>query len=68
MTADLSQMRVLGQKKQEAQNLGNLNDVLDCYNKYAQYSENRILVVDDEEFCISTMKVILHSLGINIDY
>ena len=68
MTADLSQLRVLGQKKQEAQKLGNLNDVLDCYNKYAQYSENRILVVDDEEFCISTMKVILQSLGINIDF
>ena len=68
MTADLSKLRVLGQKKQEAQKLGNLNDVLDCYNKYAQYSENRILVVDDEEFCISTMSAILQSLGINIDF
>jgi len=68
MTADLSKLRVLGGKKQEAQKLGNLNDVLDCYNKYAQYSDNRILVIDDEEFCISSMRAILYSLGINTDF
>jgi len=30
-----------------------------------QYKCNRIMVVDDEEFCISAMKILLQSFGIN---
>jgi CheY-like chemotaxis protein len=32
-----------------------------------KYKNTRILVVDDEEFCISTMKSYLSQLGINVD-
>ena len=29
-----------------------------------QYKKNRIMVVDDEEFCITTMLILLNSLDI----
>lgn len=29
--------------------------------------DNRILVIDDEEFCLTTMKQILYKLGIDVD-
>jgi len=61
-------MRILGVKKKDAQKLGNLNEMLDCYNEYAKFTNNRILVVDDEEFCISSMRAVLYSLGINTDF
>ena len=64
----MSKIRVLGTKKIEAQKIGNLNEVLDCYSQYAKFANNRILVVDDEEFCISSMKAVLYSLGINTDF
>ena len=35
-------------------------------NLYRQ-RHNRILVVDDEEFCISAIQVLLTQLGINIE-
>ena len=38
---------------------------LKCYNKY---KTNRLLVVDDEEFCLTAMKAILNSLGIDTTY
>lgn len=68
LTKDLSKMRIMGVKKEEAERIGNLNQVLDCYNQYSQFRNNRILVVDDEEFCISSMRAVLYSLGINVDY
>lgn len=55
-------------KKKEALKLGSLNEVIDCYNQYNQFSRRRILVVDDEEFCISSMKAVLYSQGINIEF
>ena len=58
----------MGVKKKEAPKLGSLNDVLDCYNQYNQFSKRRILVVDDEEFCISSMRAVLFSQGINIEF
>ena len=42
--------------------------MLDSYNQYAKFARNRILVVDDEEFCISSMRAVLHSLKINTDF
>ena len=58
----------MGVKKKETSKLGSLNDVLDCYNQYNQFRQRRILVVDDEEFCISSMRAVLFSQGINIEF
>ena len=35
---------------------------------YQLHIGNRILIVDDEEFCISAMKVILEHVGINLEH
>ena len=34
---------------------------------YKKYGKKRILVVDDEEFCISTMEALLQTLDIDTD-
>ena len=33
-----------------------------------QFATSRILVIDDEEFCISSMKAILHSFKFDVNY
>jgi CheY-like chemotaxis protein len=38
------------------------------YHKFCAFKSNRILVVDDEEFCIGSMQAILFSLGFNTKY
>jgi CheY-like chemotaxis protein len=45
-----------------------LSKITDSYLLYAKYKNDRILVVDDEEFCISAMKAVLFSTGIDIEY
>jgi CheY-like chemotaxis protein len=35
---------------------------------FKKYKTNRILVVDDEEFCLASMKAILFSLGFDTKY
>ena len=47
--------------------LFNPEDNLDLYMKLYHQRHNRILVVDDEEFCISAIQVLLSQLGINIE-
>ena len=47
--------------------LFNPEDKLDLYMKLYHQRHNRILVVDDEEFCISAIQVLLSQLGINIE-
>ena len=42
--------------------------MFDLQNQYKNYSSNRILVVDDEEFCLTSMKALLLKFRINIDY
>ena len=37
-------------------------------NNYNKFKENRILVVDDEEFCLSSMKAILFNMGIDTTF
>ena len=37
-------------------------------DNFEQFKSNRIMLVDDEEFCLSSMKCILFKLGINTDY
>lgn len=38
---------------------------IDTYAKFQVLAEKRILVVDDEEFCISTMKMMLKMAGVD---
>ena len=33
-----------------------------------KYQHNKVLVVDDEEFCISAMKGMLFKAGLNLEY
>ena len=42
--------------------------ILDHYRIIEQFKESRILVIDDEEFCISSMKAILHKFNFEINY
>jgi CheY-like chemotaxis protein len=42
--------------------------MFDLQNQYKNYRSNRILVVDDEEFCLTSMKALLLKFGISIDY
>ena len=36
-------------------------------SNFKKYRHHRILIVDDEEFCISSMNVILEHCGIDIE-
>ena len=40
--------------------------MITSYNQFMQYKSNRIMVVDDEEFCQASMKAILFKAGIDI--
>jgi CheY-like chemotaxis protein len=44
-----------------------LFDVIQCLKSFSKYAKSRILVVDDEEFCLSSMKVMLNKLGIDTE-
>ena len=46
----------------------NLKEFFKIFDKFNKYKNKRILVVDDEEFCISSMQAILFSQGIDIEY
>ena len=35
---------------------------------YKKYGKNRILIVDDEEFCMTTIKCLIEALGIDPQY
>lgn len=39
---------------------------IDVYSKFTNAALRRILVVDDEEFCISTLKIMLKMAGIDL--
>ena len=34
---------------------------------FTDYGQRRVLVVDDEEFCIASMKAILQGAGVDVD-
>lgn len=36
------------------------------FSKLRAHSDSRILVVDDEEFCLSGLKAILKSVGVDV--
>ena len=35
---------------------------------YQHFISDRMLIVDDEEFCISAMRAVLFSIGMNVEY
>lgn len=41
---------------------------INAQKNFELFKRNRIMLVDDEEFCLSSMKCILFKLGINTDY
>ena len=42
-------------------------DNIQWFNEMCLYKDNRILIVDDEEFCISAIQSMLNELGINVN-
>ena len=44
-----------------------LFDLMTSLNKFKSMGKPRVLLVDDEEFCISSMRAILFKLGLDID-
>ena len=44
-----------------------LSDLIFELKGFSKYSQRRILVIDDEEFCISSMKAIMFTLGLDIE-
>ena len=45
-----------------------LSQAMDIFNSFNKHKDNRILVIDDEEFCLSSMRAVLFSLGVDVDY
>ena len=37
-------------------------------NQFQKYNDTRILLVDDEEFCLSSMQTIMRSIGLDVDH
>jgi PleD family two-component response regulator len=52
----------------ESSCLNGINSALQKHDLFMRHQHNRILIVDDEEFCISSMKAILYNFGVDIDY
>jgi len=45
-----------------------LKGLIEFENKFRKYKDNRILVLDDEEFCIASMKAIFFTIGVDINF
>jgi len=45
-----------------------LKELIEYENKFRKYKENRILILDDEEFCIASMKAIFFTIGVDINF
>jgi len=45
-----------------------LKGLIEFENKFRKYKNNRILVLDDEEFCIASMKAIFFTIGVDINF
>lgn len=46
----------------------NFLQIIKQYEIITQFVSKRILVIDDEEFCISSMKAILHQFKFDVNY
>jgi CheY-like chemotaxis protein len=44
-----------------------ITNKMQSFNKFLQYKHNRILVVDDEEFCLVSLRVMLKNLDVNVE-
>ena len=44
------------------------NKIMKHHQIFSQFSSTRIMVIDDEEFCICSMKAILHKYNFDINY
>ena len=54
--------------EENQQECSSLNSIFASLKHFRKFKENRILVVDDEEFCLASMKAILFNLGIDIKF
>jgi len=45
-----------------------LKGLIEFESKFRKYKNNRILVLDDEEFCIASMKAIFFTIGVDINF
>ena len=45
-----------------------LSKALQLLEPFKIFARNRILVVDDEEFCLSSMKALLQKAGADVKY
>ena len=46
----------------------NLSKIFEGLHMHKRFKENRLLVVDDEEFCLASMKAILFNLGFDTKF
>ena len=63
---DLEKAKSISNIRIMKDNPNDIQDVLHLYRNFLVHKNNRILVVDDEEFCISAMKALLFKMGIDI--
>lgn len=54
--------------KNQSQSKASLTDLYNLAQKFYKYKENRVLVIDDEEFCLTMMKALLFRNGIDVDH
>ena len=72
LTTDLSTLKIMCERPKESKDFTEkkigFSQLLRLLTLYSAHSHDRILVVDDEEFCLSSMRAILFSQGIDVDY
>jgi hypothetical protein len=51
----------------EASKKMSLSELINEMKTFEKYSQRRILVIDDEEFCISSMKAMMFKLDLDIE-
>jgi len=45
-----------------------LKELFEFEKKFRKYKNDRILILDDEEFCIASMKAIFYTIGVDINF
>ena len=48
--------------------INSLKKIFEDLKKHKKFKENRILAVEDEEFCLAAMKAILFNVGMDTNY
>lgn len=44
-----------------------ITNILESVKAFQKYNHSRILVTDDEEFCLSSIQAIMRSIGIDVE-